>query len=336
MSQFNPALVDTDTGSGHVTNQNSALAAILTKHSGSSRPSYAVAGLRWLKNSVSPWEIYEYDGTDDILIGRIDPTNNRIHLAEFSATLASASTVNIYGAAAKFIEISGTTTIAAFDTAPAGTVIRTRFAGILTLTHNGTSFIMLGASSITTAAGDVAVWKSEGSGNWRMINFIQSNGYSLGFADPILDKASPGTIGGTTPAALSCTTLSSTNITDDGSSVVVENDLRVADGASGGFLGAGDQTTLTISSGSVTATKSYHTIEGEGGVADDLVTINGGSSGDILVIRAVSSSFDITAKDGSGNLFLAGDFVMDINTDMLTLMKSGSSWFELSRSNNGV
>jgi hypothetical protein len=51
-----------------------------------------------------------------------------------------------------------------------------RFAAALTLTHNATSLILPGAANITTAAGDVGIFTSDGSGNWRCINYETAAG----------------------------------------------------------------------------------------------------------------------------------------------------------------
>lgn len=54
-----------------------ALDALLTMHSGADRPPYAVANQLWLKIvSGSVWELYAFDGTDDILIGTINTGAN--------------------------------------------------------------------------------------------------------------------------------------------------------------------------------------------------------------------------------------------------------------------
>ena len=105
-----------------------------------------------------------------------------------------------------------------------------------------------------------------------------------------------------------------------------------------GGLHTQDAGALTLATDVVTATGSYHTIIGEGAVADDIVTINGGVDGNILIIQADNDAVTITAKDGTGNLQLAGDFVMDNAQDTLTLIYSGalSAWVETGRSNNGT
>lgn len=84
--------------------------------------------------------------------------------------LASAATVDIGAAATESITISGTTTITSFGTV-ADEYKVVRFLGSLTLTYNATNLILPGAVSITTAAGDVAHFLSDGSGNWRCVNY---------------------------------------------------------------------------------------------------------------------------------------------------------------------
>ena len=49
---------------------------VLTSNSGIQRPSYAVAGTKWLDTSVTPWLWKIYDGTDDILLGTVNSSDN--------------------------------------------------------------------------------------------------------------------------------------------------------------------------------------------------------------------------------------------------------------------
>lgn len=81
--------------------------------------------------------------------------------------VASATTTDIGAVASQNVRITGTTTITGLGTVAAGTFRRVRFAGALTLTYNGTSLILPRAANIVTAAGDIAEFISEGSGNWR-------------------------------------------------------------------------------------------------------------------------------------------------------------------------
>lgn len=135
-----------------------------------------------------------YDGTRFQLVGggrQADPVTYPISLANGGtgqttayaaldaltvqgANIASASTTNIAAATGESVTITGTTTITAFGTAAAGVKRNLTFSGVLTLTHNGTSLILPGATNITTAAGDIATFLSLGSGNWRCINYQQN------------------------------------------------------------------------------------------------------------------------------------------------------------------
>jgi hypothetical protein len=102
-----------------------------------------------------------------------------------------------------------------------------------------------------------------------------------------------------------------------------------------GFVNLGANDEKTIASGVITATKSYHSVDTQADAAsDDLDTINGGGTGDILVIRAASSARTVVAKDATGNLKLSGDVTLNHNSDTLTLMFYASNWNELSSSNN--
>ncbi len=92
-----------------------------------------------------------------------------------TVSLPSAATVNIGFPAAINITITGTTTITAFDNTAEGTVRWVSFTGALTLTHS--SAIQLpGAANIVTTAGDVAVFKSLGAGNWKCMAYQRISG----------------------------------------------------------------------------------------------------------------------------------------------------------------
>jgi hypothetical protein len=85
--------------------------------------------------------------------------------------VASASTCDIGAAATSEVNITGTTTITSFGTSNAGIRRRGRFAGALTIAHNGTSLILPGAANITTAANDAFEAVSLGSGNWQVTHY---------------------------------------------------------------------------------------------------------------------------------------------------------------------
>lgn len=88
-----------------------------------------------------------------------------------SATVASATANPFASTDNTILSITGTSTLTALGTKTAGIYRVAVFAGALTLTHNATSHIILGAANLTTVAGDIAWYVSEGSGNWRMLAY---------------------------------------------------------------------------------------------------------------------------------------------------------------------
>lgn len=106
-------------------------------------------------------------------------------------SVASAATTNIAVSTAETINITGTTTITAFSTAPAGVRKRLVFGGVLTLTHGPSSLILPGYANITTTVGDVAEMESLGGGNWKCVSYTKVNGrqVALGAVVPTLTAA---------------------------------------------------------------------------------------------------------------------------------------------------
>jgi hypothetical protein len=78
-------------------------------------------------------------------------------------------------------------------------------------------------------------------------------------------------------------------------------------------------------------------IETEGAAAtDDVDNINGGTEGDVLVLRAANGDHTVVVKDGTGNIQCAGDCSLDNAQDTISLIFDGASWVEVSRSNSGA
>jgi hypothetical protein len=96
---------------------------------------------------------------------------------------------------------------------------------------------------------------------------------------------------------------------------------------------------LTIATGAVTATGSYHSVDTEADAAsDDLDTINGGVGGMRLVLRASDSGRTVVVKDGTGNIQCAGDMSLDNIQDTIELIYDDvqTAWLEVGRSDNGA
>jgi len=93
-----------------------------------------------------------------------------------------------------------------------------------------------------------------------------------------------------------------------------------------------DTTELTIAAGVVTVTQSYHRIDTQDDdPSDDLVTINGGVTGRLLVIRPEDDGRTVVVKHNTGNIWLLGgaDVSLDDVNDHLMLVYDGSMWCSL-------
>lgn len=88
------------------------------------------------------------------------------------ADIASATTLNLDTATGNLVDVTGTTTITAI-TLSQGRARWVRFTGALTLTH-GASLVLPGAVSITTAAGDYALFMGYASSVVRCAAYVPS------------------------------------------------------------------------------------------------------------------------------------------------------------------
>jgi len=113
---------------------------------------------------------------------------------------------------------------------------------------------------------------------------------------------------------------------DDTGPVDLEKGLTIS-GA--GKLSLGTSTELTIASGVVTITRSYHSIDTQANAStDDLDTINGGEEGDILFLFPASDVRDVVIKHETGNIHnpLNTDLTLNSNKDMVMLIYRGGTW----------
>ena len=97
-------------------------------------------------------------------------------------------------------------------------------------------------------------------------------------------------------------------------------------------------TELTIATGVITVTQNYHRVDGEGDVADNLDTINGGVDGMPLTLQAENNGRVITIRDasvGGGNIETEGNvaIVLDSVLDKAYFIYDGtnSKWCEINR-----
>ncbi len=86
---------------------------------------------------------------------------------------------------------------------------------------------------------------------------------------------------------------------------------------------------LTISDGEITIAYSHHSIDTEGNAAsDDLVTINGGEEGRVVLIRPASGERTVILKHGTGNIYSPSglDITLDDESDYCLLVYDGENW----------
>ena len=90
--------------------------------------------------------------------------------------LASASTVAIGASNAYNINLTGNTTVNAFDIIAAGTTRYVVYQGAIPITYNAASMQLVGQATRTNAAGDVSIFESLGGGNWKELVYQQLSG----------------------------------------------------------------------------------------------------------------------------------------------------------------
>lgn len=111
--------------------------------------------------------------------GKIATPDAIAALWEQGSNIASAGTISI--GEGGYFHVTGTTAITDIDPATdkAGREFELVFDGILTLTHNASTLILPTNANITTAAGDVARFRSEGSDAVRCLFYQRKTGLPL-------------------------------------------------------------------------------------------------------------------------------------------------------------
>ncbi len=222
-----------------------------------------------------------------------------------STDIASASTVNLASATGVVVNITGTTTITSLGTVASGALRTLIFGGILTLTHNATSLILPGGVNITTAAGDVAHFRSKGSGNWVCVSY-QKNSAGLDIPSTIhaasskttpVDDDEIGLIDSAASWALKKLTWANIKATlktyfDTLYYIVGGADVAVADGGTG----RSSHTAYAVLCGGTTTTAAQQSVASVG-ASGQVLTSNGAG--------ALPTFQDMSADYGAGNAALS-------------------------------
>lgn len=205
------------------------------------------------------------------------------------ANIASAAALTLVDNF-NYNHVTGVVTVTSISTRPAGEFIMLEFEAALILTHNAVSLILPGGSNFTTAAGDLAWFVSEGSGNWRMASYSRA----AGNAETEQSFSTPGAATWTKPAGC----------------IRVKFDGCGGGGGSGGINGTGANTGVTAGAGSgfsgttgildVSAVATVELVIGAAGTAGDFNS-NGGNGGNTTAILGATT---YTFGGGGGSDFI--------------------------------
>src|SRR6266852_2295286 len=138
---------------------NADLQAVNSNNSGTAGPPSQVTGMWWVDTTTGL--VKQRDSTNASWITRFKLNGDA------QVDVASAATTDIWTDGSRNRRITGTTGITAFsNTGQSGQLVWVLFAGILTVTHNGTSLILPNNGlNITTQAGDIWLVENLGAGN---------------------------------------------------------------------------------------------------------------------------------------------------------------------------
>ena len=135
---------------------NAFRTALHSSHKGASRPTYAVAGTLWIEDDVTPWNVWIYDGADNVLVGTLNATTNVFAAqAPVGPTLTSLEALNLVS----------------------GDILYATAADTLARLPKGTNgqFLTLAAGLPAWAAEEVKAWAAR----WSMTNATLGDSFGL-------------------------------------------------------------------------------------------------------------------------------------------------------------
>jgi hypothetical protein len=130
--------------------------ALHTMHSGSARPSYAVAGTMWLDTTTTPWVVKVFDGADDISIGTVNATTNLFAAANAAQSSNPVLSGTISGSAAMKLNnfrltLTTGVPVTTTDVTGASTIFLTPYNGNQIALYNGTAWELLTTAQVSIA-----------------------------------------------------------------------------------------------------------------------------------------------------------------------------------------
>jgi hypothetical protein len=166
---------------------NNCFGAALGLFAAGAAPGAPTSGMLWWNTSTG--QVAQYDGANWNNLWNVDATNhlNAVQIGGgVQATLASASTTDLWSVAASSIAVTGTTAITQLANADAvpGSIKIVTFAGALTLTQGGGTGgaplnLPNNGGNITTAPGDYAIVLALTATNVQVIHYERATGAAL-------------------------------------------------------------------------------------------------------------------------------------------------------------
>lgn len=179
MSQFDFGTINPDlkSGSGLASDLNSWRDALHSMHRGSTRPTYAVQGMRWIDDSATPWLIKMYNGASlgtDTVIGSYDQTTGAYTPVLSNNQVTPANMIRT-GTAGQVLTSGGPGADPSYQPAPGVGKIQTIGASVA-------------ASALTVSAGDLSLdFRSTTLGSGTVssvsgtpVNLVVPSGATLG------------------------------------------------------------------------------------------------------------------------------------------------------------
>lgn len=151
--------------------------AVLSNHSGSTRPAYVKAGQIWVNTSTSTnWVVNVYDGVADIPLGYVNTTDDTANfLQRADVTTKNASATIVVGERNMTVGVTASTA-ALTMTLPAATVAKNGFrivfqkrdntAFSVTIARSGSDLINSGTTYVLTQQYDTVELVCDGASNW--------------------------------------------------------------------------------------------------------------------------------------------------------------------------
>ncbi len=190
-------------------------------------------------------------------------------------------------------------------------------------THSGLRLISLTTAerdALTAANGDIIYNETTGA-----INSYEGGAWGTSTSNTVDDAST--TAAGKVEVATTAEIRAETATGGSGAPAVITADATAV--LKDDRIVLKDATELTISSGAVTVTQPYHTIDTESDASGDaLATITAAvGAGEVIYVRMANSARVINFMDGDGNLVIpGGDYTLADPDEILCFVQDGTNW----------